>query len=117
MCHQSNMMRAGPAIILALVFIVAGASAQEVEYVGSTLWTGVNDVEVVGNYAYCAFVNGLVILDISDPASPMFISQLYLQGIGYDIDVEGNCAFIADGFFGLKVVNISNPSAPLLVGS
>jgi len=30
-----------------------------VEYVGSCLWSGVYDVWVDGDYAYCAFVNGL----------------------------------------------------------
>ncbi len=95
----------------------AGIHAQNVEYVGSTLWTGVIDVEVVGNYAYCAFVNGLVILDISDPAAPVFVSQYFLQGYGKAIDVSGSYAYVADASFGLQIVNISNPSSPTLVGS
>jgi len=42
---------------------------------GSTLWKGINDVKVVGSYAYCAFANGLVVLDVTDPASPAFASR------------------------------------------
>ena len=51
-------------LVMTLSLLVSGSSfAQNVEYVGSTLWTGVNDVKVVGDKAYCAFVNGLVILE------------------------------------------------------
>jgi hypothetical protein len=69
------------ALIILVIFILASSSfAQGIEYLGSTLWSGVNDVKVVGNYAYCAFFNGLMILDISNPDTPTFVSQYYIGG-------------------------------------
>src|SRR4030067_3539335 len=89
------------AVILLLIGVV---SAQNVEYVAATLWAGANDVKVVGNYAYCAFVNGLVIIDVSIPSSPTFVSQFYIQGNGLGIFVSGNYAYLADGSSGLQVI-------------
>ena len=54
------MKRNFPLLITALIISVACiVQAQEIEYVGSILWTGVNDVQVAGNYAYCACSAGL----------------------------------------------------------
>ncbi len=33
---------------------------------GSALWTKAHDIAIKGNLGYCAFLNGLVILDLSD---------------------------------------------------
>jgi hypothetical protein len=104
-------------ITLSLLLIAQTTLAQNVEYMGSTLWTGVNDTKIVGNYAYCAFQNGLVILSISNPAEPSFISRLYLQGSGFGIDVSGSYVYLADGLSGLQVINIANPANPILAGS
>jgi len=90
--------------------------AQNVDYVSSALWSEVNDLEVSGNYAYCAFFNGLVVLDITDPAAPVLFEQEFLPGRGYGIDVDGNYAYIADGVSGLQIVDISDPANPEFVG-
>ena len=54
--------------VLFFIFIVAlnpiDINAFEFNYEGSTLWSKVKDVEVVGNYAYCAYQNGLLVLNV-----------------------------------------------------
>ena len=102
---------------LFVLFTGGTLSAQNVDYVGSILWNGVSDVKVVGNYAYCAFVNGLVILDVSNPAAPVFVSRLYCQGTGEGIDVAGGYAYLANGPSGLRIINVGNPQSPVLAGS
>jgi hypothetical protein len=64
-------------IILYLVSLATPAAlqAQKIEYVNSTLWSGLHDAKVVGNYAYCAFPNGLAMLNVSNPTSPSFVSR------------------------------------------
>ena len=99
------------------LFIACLALAQNVEYVGSTLWNNVSDVKVAGDYAYCAFANGLVILDVSDPADPVFVGQLYCQGTGEGIDIAGNYTYLADGSAGLLIIDIADPSNPTLAGN
>lgn len=49
-------------LLLAIFCILTGSPAftQEIEFVGSTLyWSGVRDIRVVGDYAYCTFDTGL----------------------------------------------------------
>jgi hypothetical protein len=40
-------------------------------YSGSTLWSYFYQLEIEGNYAYCACLYGTLVYDISDPANPM----------------------------------------------
>lgn len=98
-------------VIPLLVFSGTSSSpAQEVEYLSSTLWTGVYDLVVVGDTAYCSFVNGLGILDLSDPESLTVVSQFYLQGEGNGIFLDGQYVYLADGRSGLRILDISDPS-------
>ncbi|NIX57132.1 MAG: hypothetical protein GWN14_14700 [candidate division Zixibacteria bacterium] len=70
------------------------------------------DVYISDNRAFCSFHYGLLILDISDTLSPQFLSQVYIpDGDGWRIDIDGEHVFLADGFGGLKVIDISNPAA------
>ena len=53
-------------LLLATVFLASGAYA-DVNYIASSYWTGVRDVEVAGNFAFSVFENGLVVLNIANP--------------------------------------------------
>ena len=44
-----------------------------------------------------------------------FIGQLNTDGYTYGVAVSGNYAYVADGFSGLRVVDISNPAVPFQV--
>ena len=104
-------------ILLISVFILQSPClGQGVEYVNSLLWTGINDIDVQGGYAYCAFQNGLGIIDISTPENPSIISQYYNDGGNSEaIAIEGNHAFLADQRKGLMIFDISDPYDPSLV--
>ena len=98
----------------------SGKTTSEIDlvYVNSILWTQVTDVKVSGNYAYCAFANGLVILDITNKSNPTFVSRLYLEGgTAHALSIYNNYAYIAGSSLGLQIVNISNPALLVLVGS
>ena len=83
----------------------------------SLLKTGLTDVQTVGNYTYGVIWNSMVIFDVSDPAAPVLVSELDLDGRLNAIEVSGNHAFIASGLVGMYVVDISSPSAPVLVST
>jgi hypothetical protein len=91
--------------------------AQSLEYMGSTLWAGMIDVRVAGDYAYCSFVNGLMILNVTDSTAPAFVSQLHCPGRGRGIDVSGSYAYLADEGVGLSIVNVTDPYGPVPVSS
>jgi hypothetical protein len=70
-----------------------------------------------GNYAYCAVSNGLDVVEISDPASPVFIKHVPASFLGtvYDVAVSGTRAFIS-GSAGIRVLDISDPTNPVPIG-
>jgi hypothetical protein len=75
------------------------------------------NVDVVGQYAYVAGWSNLRIIDISDPGNPSLEGSYSTGDRGYDIEVAGRYAYLADGSSGLKVLDISNPSSPSLIGT
>jgi hypothetical protein len=62
-------------------------------------------------------MNGLRIIDISDPANPSETGHLFTNGQVLDLDVDGNLVYIADGFDGMRVIDVSDPSNPFETGS
>jgi len=80
------------------------------------------DIFAVGNLVYCANSEaGLVIINVLDPANPVYVGE-YMDkgglngGIGRGVFVEGNYAFLADDDDGLEIIDISNPASPVEVG-
>src|SRR6266404_2048291 len=79
-----------------------------------------NNVDVKGTQAYIANgANGLVIVDVSMPSSPVLLGSLSLPGTskGVDVDAIRQIAVVALGTNGLAVVNVANPAAPALLGT
>jgi hypothetical protein len=78
------------------------------------------DIAVYANYAYLITANeyysSLWILDIGNQ-DPTFASALGLPHFSQGIFVSGNYAFIACSYSGLWIMDVSNPSNPLLIGT
>ncbi|MEO0083503.1 MAG: T9SS type A sorting domain-containing protein, partial [candidate division WOR-3 bacterium] len=65
-------------------------------------------VYVVGDTAYvCDDENGIFIFDVSNPSNPILLT-IYPTRSASDIIVRGNLAFLADGYFGIRILDISN---------
>ena len=85
-----------------------------------------SELQIVGDYAYLATgANGLVILDISNVSSPVRVGNCtdslesplgVLTGEANGIHVVGDFAYVADGFDGLEIFNISDPATPTEIG-
>jgi len=75
-------------------------------------------VVVDGNFAYVAdFSPGLLIINITNPASPTLAGSYNTPGSAGAVAVDGNYAYVADYASGLIVINITNPASPTLAGS
>ena len=76
------------------------------------------DLAVVGKYAYIAAgVDGLRIVDVSDPQAPVEVGGCDTPGSAKDVSVCGSHAYVADGDGGLQVVDVSDPVHPAIVAS
>lgn len=71
------------------------------------------DVEVVGSTAFVADgATGVVLLNVSNPASPALISTYNTAGTAREVIVSGNIVYVADGASGVSCFDIQNPSSP-----
>ncbi len=67
---------------------------------------------IVDDYAYIADnLNGLSIIDISDPLNPGIPVSVDTDGVAWNVRVSQNYAFIADQY-SLAIINVSDPEKP-----
>ncbi|MEW6517145.1 MAG: FG-GAP-like repeat-containing protein [candidate division FCPU426 bacterium] len=83
---------------------------------------GARDAAVSGDYAYVVSRTSMSVVNVSNPTSPYQAGYCDLLGdLGYgpsahSITLSGNYAYVAAGFTGLQVIDISNPASPAVVG-
>lgn len=76
-----------------------------------------NGIALAGDYAYVAGTStGLLVLDISDPTTPVLVSSVDLSGVAQRVALGGLHAFVAVGSLGVQVVDVTDPTAPAVVG-
>lgn len=111
------------ATIVGLWFLGGGlfqtpAIAQQCpEFVGRWPYGPVEDVDVVGDFAYFGSGATLQIADVSNPASPQVVGEVALSGVVKGVVVSGDYAYVTTGGEGLRVINVATPTAPVEVGS
>lgn len=74
----------------------------------------VTDVEAQGRFLFGTAYNsasssGLVVLDVADPYVPFRIPNTITFDEALGLDVVGDLVYVADGTFGLFVMNVTNP--------
>lgn len=79
------------------------------------------DMTVAGGIAYIPDEHGFQLIDLSDPSAPRELAYLPLSDFlgawaAVGVGVEGNFAYLAAERDGLKVVDVSDPSQPVVVG-
>ncbi|MBP7867227.1 MAG: MBL fold metallo-hydrolase [Acidobacteria bacterium] len=113
-----------PRLVAALVLIpafCAAAAAQggpRLSKLGEWGTGPYQDVQVVGNYAYCAALGaGMDILDVSSPAAPVKVAGVSTRNPTHGLCISGNYAYLAEDEGGLRIVNILDPLHPQVMSS
>lgn len=76
------------------------------------------EIATAGDYAFVADnMNGLRVIDISDPTNPVEVGNYDTSGYAYGVAITGDHAFVCDAYSGFKVIDISDPTNPILAGS
>ncbi|MEO2199351.1 MAG: hypothetical protein ABGY72_25140 [bacterium] len=87
-----------------------------VEHV-ATVAGGAVVVHAAGSLAVTADGNTLKVLDLSTPESPVTRGTLTLTDRIWDLVVDHDRAYVANGFVGFVVVDLADPDAPTVRGS
>lgn len=58
--------------------------------------------------------NRVNVMDVSDPANPVRSGYLQCPAMTYDLYLQGNFAYVACWWDGLRIIDFSNPDAPVL---
>ncbi len=114
----SNLGKFVLLIFAGVLLIPVFLSAQNLEFMSSyALPDGAYGITLVNNLAYIANdINGIQILDITDPYNPSGVGSYDTPGFTRNLVVSANYAYVADGE-GIVILDISNPAAPGFVGS
>ena len=59
---------------------------------------------------------GLIIVDVSNPTSPVELGRIFDGGKGHSVDVLGDFAYVADWEDGLEIIDVSDSSNPVEAG-
>jgi len=75
-----------------------------------------------GNYLYgirSGTSNNFVVINVTDPNAPVYVTQLSLSGTMTDIAITGNYVYVSsnDNTREVSVVNVTNPLSPVFAGS
>lgn len=74
------------------------------------------DICLSGDYAFIAD-DGLYVIDITNPAAPVFADTLFTNTDLYGVYVAGNLAFAADNSDGLRVIDVTNVNSMSELGN
>ena len=79
-------------------------------------WGFLNALDVTGNTAWVAAQTGLRVVDISTPTNLISVSFTAFGGQPRDVVHVGD-VYLADDFYGLRQVDVTNPAAPVCIAS
>jgi len=86
---------------------------------GSTFVSEAYDVAVSGSYAYVGVggssyisQNGIRVVDVSNPLSPLQVGSCHEPGYAYDVAISGQYVYASSPFLALESINVESPSNP-----
>jgi len=74
-------------------------------------------IEISGHYAYLGVHEGLSIVDLSSPLEPKSVGFTNTNGAISKLSISGDYAYLAIPYFGMQIVDISNPRVPTVIAS
>ena len=105
-------------VMLTLAFGPTAAGAQDVtlEPVGSIPGPA-EHVRVQDDYAYVSRHTSFTVWDVSNPAEPVRMGSTDLPEEIWGFRVRGDRAYVGANFFGVAILDISDPAAPRLLSN
>lgn len=98
-----------------VVFDVANPSAPHAPGLIDVFHNLVGGVAAAGDHVFIVdsqVIPGLHVAQVSDPASPEIVGWAAISGAALDVALLGTHAYVASGYGGLRIFDISNPQLP-----
>ncbi|MEZ5360262.1 MAG: dockerin type I domain-containing protein [Candidatus Zixiibacteriota bacterium] len=110
-------MRKSLIFLFLMVVIATAAYGQDLTSLAFNSALKMDDMELRGDYAFCAMGYGLLVLDVSDFENPTVVANVYgdFDEIR-EIVLDGNYAYTFSNYY-LYIYNITDPINPSYVGS
>ena len=89
---------------------ILGTLSVEYEY-------AVRDIEVYDHYAFLDYSGGILIVDIADPANMQEVGMIHERGGVRSLEICGHYLYYQSELFDLKVLDISDPINPVVLGT
>jgi len=105
-------------VLLAVTMLIPTPRASNCpDFLGSLPYGPCEAVVGAPGIAYFGSGTMLVVLDTSDPMVPSVLSHFEMGGIIRDLFLDGTRLYAASGNLGLQIVDVSDPAAPVLLGT
>ncbi len=113
-------MRELKALVIGCIFVMgfldSALAAGPLTHVTTVpLGTKAHDIVLQGDFAYVVTDLGLTIVDVSNPAAPVVRGSVS-TGKTQGVDVKGSYAYVASQTKDLRIIDISDPDAPSIIG-
>jgi hypothetical protein len=70
---------------------------------------------VADSILYVADDDAVAIINVSNPAEPVMLYAYESVSRALDVYIDGKYLYVADADFGLRILDVTNPSSPALV--
>lgn len=78
---------------------------------------GYEGLRIQDGYAYvCSGIMGLSVIDVRNPAQPVFVHQIDTPGSATHLEIKNGLAYVADSHGGLQLIDIHDPNQMRIVG-
>jgi len=71
---------------------------------------------LVGSWLFTSTRAHFLVANVADPGNPVLVSIMYLGEPTLGVLVDGDRAYVTDQTEGVKIIDVSNPTAPVEVG-
>lgn len=99
-----------------LLLIDVGDPAQPVARGDLGIAEALGQVAVDGEIAYVGTRTGWLVADVSDPDAPTVIAMQWFEHGVEDIALADGLAYVAQGYGGLRLMDLSDPTLPVTLG-
>jgi hypothetical protein len=105
-----------PLVAIFIISLIPANVIAQVQFEGSYTTSNAHRIRVENDRAAVLDGSSLLLLDVSTPSTPTYLSSIPIPGQPSGLDIRGSYVYVASGDSGMLVIDISTPTDPHWVG-